>query len=146
MRKTLLTLSLALAMVFGLCTGVAQAQTTDLGNGWTQVTSARMVINDCPNGYICLFKDAYGWGTRCQTTVTGIRGGATVPSACANNASSSYNRTAWNVVWFNGAHCESNLAKREDGPQYAQSDWETRDFDNEISSWASRANWAGEYC
>jgi peptidase inhibitor family I36 len=137
---------LALIASLSLTATPAQATSVDLGNGWTQVTSARMILNDCPSGYICLFKDAYGWGTRCQTTVTGIRGGSTVPSACANNASSSYNRTAWNVVWFNGAHCESNLAKREDGPQYAQSDWETRDFDNEISSWASRANWAGEYC
>jgi hypothetical protein len=144
--KRLAALFLGLAMVLGLAAVPAQAATVDLGNGWTQVTSARMILNDCPVNYICLFKDAYGWGTRCQTTVTGIRGGSTVPSACANNASSSYNRTAYNVVWFNGAHCESNLSKREDGPYYAQSDWATRSFDNMISSWASRANWLGEYC
>jgi hypothetical protein len=140
---------LALVASLSLTATPAQAISVDLGNGWTKVTpygAAAKVINDCPQNNMCLFKDAYGWGTRCQTTVTNIRGGHTVPAACANNATSSYNRTGYGAMWFDGAHCESNLAKRQDGAWYAQTNWETRDFNNRISSWASLANWSGEYC
>lgn len=147
--KRILALLGAVSLALGLMSTPAQAISVDLGNGWTQVTTygaAARIINDCRQNYICTFNDAYGWGRRCESTVTGARGGKPVPAVCANAATSSYNRTGYGVVWFDGSHCESNLAKRQDAPWYAQTNWETRDFNNRISSYASLANWQGEFC
>jgi peptidase inhibitor family I36 len=147
-KKVLIVLT-GLAMLFGLMATPASAATVDLGHGWTQVTpygAAMRTQYECPANKICTWNDAYGWGARCEWFVSSIRGGTPLPSACANKVSSSFNRTTYHVVWFDGANCDANLAVREDTGNYYQANWGTRSFDNRISSVASRANWSGEYC
>jgi hypothetical protein len=147
--KKILIVLLSLVASLSLTTTPAEAVSIDLGNGWSQVTpygAAARTQYDCRDTKICAWADAYGWGARCEWFVSGIRGGVQLPSACANKMSSSFNRTSYHVVWFDGAHCESDLAVREDGADYYQGNWATRSFDNRASSVASRANWSGEYC